>query len=285
MTKSAFQPDERVIDKFIRWIEQPQFDQQHAKNWAREYKNDPEAAMCEATFWAALTDCGVDVRPNRDLEGSSNGGRKSPDFLCQKMGVPFYVEVTCLREEVATRKTSLQPGFDGKPGAFNYELLTQAIFDKCKSKTLQCSNLDAPCILAIGTFHYRASILAVRDDSIEEILTGETGIGFDFDSEAGRSTGPPYQVTSFRWSPFTRKSNIVGAEHTRQPISAILVGGFGCSPPHVLGALHPNPILEFDPRILDQIAFCRQRIDWESGRVGTEWLQLPTLPARAHEKQ
>src|SRR5262245_29739260 len=114
MSKSlTFQPNQRVLDEFFNWIEQPQFDQRHARHWGELYNNHPEAAMCEATFWAVLTDCGVSVSPNRYLDES----KPSPDFLCHKGGVKFYVEVTCIQENTATRATSLAPVPYDKPSA------------------------------------------------------------------------------------------------------------------------------------------------------------------------
>ena len=269
-----FEANQRVRDEFIRWIEQPQFNPQHAKNWARLYINDPEAAMCEATYWAVMSDCGVSVAPNADLTG-----KPAPDFVCLKTERKFYVEVTCIREETATRQTGLNPNpsFDGK--ASSYASLNDAIFHECISKTPQCAGLDAPCIIAIGTFHHQASILGVREVFIECLLTGQTNIGVQFDATEGRCVGEPYEMTRFRSAAFTRiaKSSV---EHARHPISGVLVGGFGCSPPAIFGALHPSPVREFDPTILDRIPFCCQAINLEAGTVGTHWIRGTSLESR-----
>lgn len=267
----VFQPNRRVMNAFIQWIEQPYFNQQHARNWAQLYKCDPEAAMCEATFWAVLSDCGVTVTPNADLTGRS----PSPDFLCFKNGVKFYVEVTCIQTETATRETALQSIPAGKSATSYYRPLNDAVFRQCVNKTPQCANLDAPCLVGVGTFHFQGSVLGVRKHFVESLLTGEPSIAMDFDEHAGRCVGDPYEITQFGSATFTRNSKIKGIEHSRRPISGLLLGGLGCDPVHVLGVLHPSPVREFDPDMLCRIPFCRQKIDLQAGIVSTEWIQTP----------
>lgn len=271
MPNNEFQPNHRVLSAFIKWIEQNTFDPQHAKNWARLYRADPQAAMCEATFWAVFKDCGVTVEPNADLTGA----KQTPDFRCSKDSSMFYAEITCIRVDTATRKTALESEPRPGEGAKNYRHLNDAIFQECVNKTTQCANLDAPCVLAVGTFHHRASVLGVRRTFMEWLLTGEASIGWDFDPKLGQCVGESYQVTSFRSATFTRMTRLQSVEHVRQPISALLVGGFGCNPPQLFGLLHPNPVREFDPQLLARVPFCRQRIDVQAGRVSTEWIQTP----------
>ena len=65
MNSSAeFAINTKIVRAFVRWLEQ--HDQRHAENWGHLYVDDREAAMCEATIWAILTDCDVRVMPNRD---------------------------------------------------------------------------------------------------------------------------------------------------------------------------------------------------------------------------
>ncbi len=231
----SFRPNHRVLDAFVAWIEQPCFDRQHARNWAHLYNADPEAAMCEATFWAVLADCGVVLEPNADLTGR----KAAPDFRCRKGSQTFYVEVTCIQTRTATRKTSLDPTPADGAGEFGH--LNDAIVEECRKKTPQCANLDAPCLLAVGTFHFQASTLAVQALFMEWLLTGETAIGWDFDPQLGRGVGDPYQVTSFRSASFSRLSKLVGVEHIRHPISALLVGGLGCEPPRLFRITASEP--------------------------------------------
>lgn len=271
MSETTFQPNHKVLNAFIKWIESPRFDPQHAEKWARLYTDNPEAAMCEATFWAVLHDSGVDVEPNADLTGS----KQCPDYRCMKDGAKFYVEVTCIQIDTATRESGLQSIPDGKTGAQFYHHLNDAIFNKCVNKTPQCAGLEAPCLLAIGTFHFQGSVLGVKKTFMEWLLTGEASIGWKFDARLGKCVGKPYQVTSFRSATFTRLTRLEGIEQVRQPISAVLVGGFGCDPVNLFGLLHPNPVREFDPGLLNRIPFCRQRIKMLEATVSAEWIQTP----------
>ncbi|GMU24349.1 MAG: hypothetical protein AMXMBFR13_44230 [Phycisphaerae bacterium] len=264
---ATFRPDTRVLDKFIAWIER--FETQHARNWARLYNADPEAAMCEAMFWGVLTDCGVTVEPNADLGGL----KKAPDFVCSKGGRKFYVEVTCILIDTATEHSSLPSA--SEPGARHYHHLNDAIFAEVTSKTPQCSNLDAPCVLAVGTFHYHASISCIRKTFVEWLLTGETNIGWYFDPSLGTAVGEPFQATNFKRAAFLKPSPLIGVEPARKPISALIVAGFGCKPPQVYGAIHPHPVREFEPDQLDLIPFCRVKYDILNASVTTEWTRNP----------
>lgn len=260
-------PDHRVIDLFIKWIER--FDIRHARAWAHRYNADPEAATCEAMYWAVLTDCGVAVEPNADLAGA----KPAPDFVCRKDGHKFYVEVTCIRIDAVTEHTSLE--HIPTNGARNYRPLNDAIYYKVVSKTPQCANLDAPCLLAVGTFHYCASVSCVRKSFVEWLLTGETSLSWHFDPRRGCAGGEPSQSTELKSAAFVRPNRLIGVEPARQPISALLIAGFGSNQPGIFGAVHPYPVREFDLQLLDRIAFCRLRIDVRNATLSTEWTRDP----------
>jgi hypothetical protein len=219
-----------------------------------------------------LTDCGVTVSPNADLTGT----RPTPDFFCIKEDSKFYVEVTCIRAQTATNKTSLESIPRSAHAASNYESLNSAICGECVNKTPQCANLDAPCLLAIGTFHFQASVLGVQRMFMEWLLTGEPIIAFSYAPRLGHIVGELHQATRFRSATFTRYSKLEGIEHARRPISALLVAGLGCDPAHIFGLLHPSPSREFNPALLHRIPFCRQKIDIGTGTVSTKWMQTPT---------
>lgn len=261
----AFVPNSRVRGKFINWIEQ--FDNRHARAWAHRYNDDPQGAMCEAMYWGVLSDCGVEVWPNADLEG----GKPGPDFKCRKDGCDFYVEVTCIRIETASSATGLRHVLDPKHGASAYAPLNEAIFNECVSKTRQCSGLDAPCVLAVGTFHLEASVLCFRKHFVEQLLTGKAMIAWYPNLGHGRPSDETWQETAFDKASFVRLSRLQGLEHCRKPISALLVGGFGCTSPRVLGLIHPNPVREFRFEQLDCIPFCQLKIDLLNGTCSTRW--------------
>jgi len=71
------------------------------------------------------------------------------DYLCIRNGQYFYVETTCVTMKVATKKTGLTDMLQHK--ACCYRLLTKKIFAEVCNKTPQCSNLGAPCLIAICT--------------------------------------------------------------------------------------------------------------------------------------
>lgn len=264
---TAFQPNTTLLNKFVKWIER--FDVQHARNWAHLYRRDPEAAMCEATYWAVLTDCGVSVEPNADLAGT----KRTPDFVCHKDGQKFYVEVTCIRTETAAEHTLLPSSLSLE--AQFYAPLNDAIFSEVTKKTPQCANLDAPCVLAVGTFHYHASVSCIRKVFVEWLLTGETSISSYFDPRTGDAVGEPFESTNLKSSAFLRPSRLIGIEPARKPISALLVAGFGCEPVNVYGVIHPHPVHEFDPQLIDRIAFCRVKYDIANATIRTEWTRDP----------
>ncbi|MBN1942118.1 MAG: hypothetical protein JW849_02380 [Phycisphaerae bacterium] len=262
--QSRFKPNPGVLDPFIKWIER--FDIRHAKAWGLQYNNDPEAAMCEATFWGVLQDCNVDVEPCDSLTGEES----SPDFKCHKNGETFYVEVTCLQIESVTNKTSLS--HEAKDGAQFYTNLNSAIFEKIRRKTPQCSDLDAPALVAIGTFHFEASCLCVRKDNVEELLTGEQMISGRIDSQTGGAVGKPYISTRLKDAAFYKPQKSSGFKDARLPVSGVLIGGFGCEPPRVYGCLHPNAIREFNRQLLDRIEFCQLKVDDTDNGFITEWI-------------
>lgn len=267
MNNQFMPPNYRAIDLFIKWI--GRFDIRHARAWAKRYQADPEAATCEAMYWGVLTDCGVSVEPNADLDNR----QKAPDFACHKDGNKFYVEVTCIRIDTATDKTSLKHIPTG--GAQNYGPLNRVIYDEVKNKTTQCANLDAPCLLAVGTFHFQASALCFQKPHVESLLTGETSIACDINLQTGHAVGDPYESTNLKSAAFVKPSNLLGVEPARQPISALLLAGFGVSPPGVLGVIHPNPVREFDHRILDRIPFCGLFMDLRNATLTTNWTRDP----------
>jgi hypothetical protein len=259
----AFQPDARLIRLFIDWIER--FDVQHAIDWARRFKADTEAAMCEAAVWGLLTDCGVEVQPNTDLTGNT----RCPDFVCRKDGEQFCVEVTCIHIETASEKTGLpHPPVRGARFCRN---LNSLIFSKCQEKAAQCGPSQGPCLAAVGTFHQWASVSCVAEAQVSQLLTGEAMLGFDVDTNRGVVVGDPYEITHLRAAAFVKpgEREILQA---RTSLSGILLCGFGVSPPRILGALHPQPLHPFRRELLDRIPFCRLAEGYQSGTLSTEWV-------------
>jgi hypothetical protein len=133
--------------------------------------------------------------------------------------------------------------------------------------------LDAPCLLGIGTFHFLASRFCVSNRFTEWLLTGEAKLAWNIDARTGDGVGPSYQTTNLKSATSVRPSSLAGIEPARKPISAIAVAGFGCAPPPILGALHFDPVREFNPSWLFRIPFCHLKVDFERGVLSTEWIQ------------
>jgi hypothetical protein len=256
----------RLIAPFVKWIET--FDNRHARNWAHLYRNDREAALWEAAVWGILSDCDVHVEPNADLDGA----KRAPDFACHKDGHEFFTEATVIRIGTAEAKTSLPHLPDASPTAQHYANLNNAVFDQCWQKADQCSQVAAPCLLAIGTFHFEASALCVQKHHVENLLTGSTGFAMEIDREEGRAFGNPYQVTDLSKPSLFMKPGPTGISRARTSISALLIGGLGCSPPQMLGLPNPQPTYEFDRALLPYIEFCRVTCDLGANTLETEWI-------------
>ena len=263
-SSDGFSPNTKLIDLYIRWIEQ--FDIRHARAWGKLFKADPEAAMCEATFWGVLQDCGVAVEPyERNLADAP-----SPDFLCRKDGEHFYVEVTCLCIDHVSRTTSLS--HLPTPGAQNYAKLNRAIFNEVVQKTRQCAGLDGPALVAVGTFHYQGSVLCVQKQDVEMLLTGDSMISWLINTDTGAAVGDVFLSTNLASATFIRPADGRGIEEARLPVSGVLVGGFGCDQVNVYGLLHPHARRPFNRQLLERVKFCELVRDDAKATLSVRWI-------------
>ena len=259
-----YESDKKVLRLYAKWLER--FDPRHAAQWGKLCNDNLEAATCEALFWGILGAHDVEVEPNASLDEAL----PAPDFRCKKNGFEFYLEVTCIQIDTATKRTGLR--HPPKPGASHYSLLNGAICHECIQKTKQCASVDAPCVLGIGTFHCHASASCITETFMEWLLTGEESIGVVFDPQLGQIVGEPYPVTELRCATFFNRLRDDAVPSTaRSPISAVVVGGFVKPRPNVFGVLHPEPLHEFDRSVLHHIPFCRLRPGYESGKMSSEW--------------
>lgn len=255
-----------LIGRFVKWLER--FDQQHARNWARLSHNDWEAALWEATLWGVLTDCGVQVKPNADLSGT----KRAPDFLCHQGEQMFFAEATVVRIAAAAKKTGLPHPPRPPEVRFHYTNLNEAILAECCNKVAQCAQSPGPCLVAIGTLHYEASVVCVQKHHLERLLTGSKAFAIDVNFGEDRTFSNPYPVTNLDKPSLFLRPGADGIEYARSPISAVLVGGLGCRPPNIFGLLNPHPKYRFDRTWLRAIEFCRVKEDFDSGILETEWI-------------
>lgn len=260
-----FTPDCNLVGEHRRWL--AGFHPQHLQNWGNLLDNDPEAAMSEAAVRRVLQVNGNSVEPCESLEGS----RRLPDFRCSQEGKVFFVEVTSISIEKATKVTGvLHKAID--PVASGYESLNDAIFDACNKKTPQCSDLEHPALVAVCTHHSEASWICLDRLDLEELLTGDELITRKIDTHTGNPVGDTYISTKLRSAAFLRPQPGGGMRHARNPVSGILLCGLGCHPMEICGVLHPQPIHPFDRSLLPKVAFCRLQAGYESGLLFTEWI-------------
>ena len=245
-----------------KWLSD--FNGQYLRNWERIVNQNEEAALAEARFRQLLESWNIRVEPNEDLHENSS----RPDFCCHADDNKFYVEVTCITREVATAKTG-RPVVPVSGRMYVVNPSTDAVWAKCQGrKASQCSNLDAPAILAIGTFH--DSVATEWDKTAANwVLTGEQKITLGINRQTGE-VGDTYQSTELHSAAFLRPDENEEIGFARNSISGLLLCGFSLT--HLpIGVLHPNPARPFDPRLLPQIEFGRVAIDKTSRKLRVDW--------------
>jgi hypothetical protein len=255
-----------LIEEYRIWLKP--FGKERVKKWEDLLKSNFEGAICEAFTQKSLSEYDVNVEPYEDL---SKGG---PDFICTKGGKTFYVETTCISIEAATKDSGLSPNVPYPSQAQGFSLMTKRIRTEISNKTPQCSNTKAPCIIVIATLHFQAGCLCFGEWAIKDLLTGTPYITRKITVGTGEPIGEVYESTQLEDSAFIRsnKDSPNWIEHARNPVSAILLCGFGSNPPNIIGCLHPSPNYPFDRTLLAQIKFCRLVDGYQSGQLKIEWI-------------
>ena len=241
-----------LADEHRRWLSS--FDFRHSAKWETLYRHNYEAAMTEAGVRRLLQLHCVIAEPSEKLDGDCGG----PDFRCSVAALRFYVEVTCISIATAQRKTEIS----------NITGMTEAIFNECINKASQCADLDAPVLLAIGTFHDTAAMTGFDKMFVNMALTGQTKMAWDINPATGQESDT-YHLTEFKRAAFLRPdpAQIVG--FARCSISGLLLINLGSL--RTIGVLHPNATQRFDPMALPDIEFGRVEIDRDSGQLFTTW--------------
>ena len=257
-------PDNKLLVEHRRWLSG--FDAQYLRNWEKLLAADPEAGACEAAVRQILESNGNRVEPNENLTGAT----QSPDFRCEQAGEIFYVEVTCISIKKATEMSGMTHQL--QQGAFHYGQLNGAIFNASRQKTPQCAGLGAPALIAIGTFHFQASALCFQKRHIEMLLTGQELITAAIDAKTGDAVGETYLSTQLRSAAFVRPGEHRPIEHARNPVSGMVLCGFGSDPAQIVGVIHPQPIHKFRHELLPRFEFCRLLPGYEDGILATEWI-------------
>ena len=260
---------DQIIGGHRAWL--GRFGGQHRGKWDDLFEKDnSEAALCEAATRQMLEELGVEVEPH-----DCGGNERRPDFKCSKNGEEFYVEATCITKESATNKSDLEDVPKDDHGGW-YRLLTGAQFKKACDKTSQFAGLDAACLLAIGTWHFRAGALCFDGRAAKAVLTGTREISRKVDMRIGAAIGGTYETTGLKWAGFLAERKIISSEPpivaVRQTISGVLLCPFGTQPTEILGVLHPQPNYPFKRYLFPDIKFCRLADGWTNGVFQVEWV-------------
>lgn len=240
------------------------FDERHMANWKRLLNGNVEAACCEAAVRRLLQCFGVSVEPNEQLREDGSG----PDFRCESNGTPFYTEVTCILCSTATAKT----GISEEPSSFApFDLfgMTEAIFSKCVRKDDQCHDMDAPTLVAVGTFHGFAAMTCFDKVIVSSVLTGKTKLSWNIDVLTGKQAGEPYQLTNLEKAAFLKPDPQQEVGFARSSISGVILCALSLS--RCLGVLHPNPDRSFDTALLPNVEFGRVELDRVSRQLRVRW--------------
>ncbi len=149
--------------------------------------------------------------------------------------------------------------------------MTEAVFAECVNKAPQCGGLDAPALVAVGTFHATAAMIGFKKVLVRGMLTGKTQMTWDIDIQTGQQVGDTYETTALQAAAFLKPDKTQEVGFARSSISGVLLCGLGTEPGQCLGVLHPNPARPFDPALLPGIEFGEVEIDRGSGQLRVRW--------------
>ena len=255
-----------LADEHRTWLKS--FDARHLANWEKLLNGDAEPAFCEVAVRRLLESFGVTVSPNEDLK--TNGG--GPDFRCEKNGAHFYVEVTCVLRDKFTERTGVSEIIPEEPVASSFDgfAMTEAIMRECSGKAKQCGGMDAPTIVAVGTFHVLAPTFFSYKPLVSSILTGKPQLVWNIDVRTGMEAGESQHLTHLENAAFLKPDNGQQIGFARSSISGLLLCGLSSS--RCLGILHPNPARPFDAKNMPNVEFANVQLDQASQRMQITWL-------------
>ncbi len=237
----------------------------HFEQFKKRYNSDKKSAEAEAVVFSLFR--AEKLKPEI-FEDPSTGG---PDFICNPSSEEsFLLEVTSLDSASVSKKSDLPLTMSGAGrGAFG--LITDKLLSAVKSKTKQLSGRGLPGVLVI-TSAYDFSGLLLDRMSAECLMTSAPQFNEPLNG------GPDYMTTDLRNAVFCRPGlfNASGEQMflpCRKSVSAILLIQIYPSCTRIVGLLHPEPAIPFNPNWFPKVPYLRFR-QWPlaANNIDTEWI-------------
>jgi len=232
-----------VVRGYGQWLSVKE--QGHLAAFQKRLQNDPEAARAEAAMFALLRSKQLDPHPAEDP------GRGGVDFVCGPAAKPVLVEVTIAQADAVVKKTGLPKKIGEDEQARAFSQITDLLKARAAKKAKQIGHPLAATIVAICLEHEWSDLL-MGSLAARWLMTGEPKISVPLGDGAPQETK---QVTHLRESAFFRFAPNGSVEPCRRNISAILLGGLSASQTHVIGLLHPEPLVPLDYKPFFPIPF------------------------------
>jgi hypothetical protein len=258
---------DEVVDSYRVFLARNHYDA-HLKKFSQRRESDRRAAEAEAMVFSILWSSRM--QPDI-LEDPSSGG---PDFICRPDGRNgFIVEVKSLEPEAVARRSCWPEENDGRRGgAFRRD--TQKLKDAAvgANRQFRGCGFPLPRVLAITSAHDNALVL-MDCQAAERLLVSDP-------VPSVRVTHAAATATDLRNSVFIRPGDADRIVPCLPHISAVwLVGVFG-DQSRLVGVLHPEPEIPFEPNLFPRMPYVRLT-DWPvlDGRIGVEWTAGRREPA------
>lgn len=276
----------QLIAEHEAWL--AQFGPRHLAWWRKRLADD---RMVEGALWEALCRRWLVVYVDQ-IEPAEDARSGGPDFRCITRGVSFYVEAGCLDIDAVTEATGMS---DVCSKGQSFAQRAEKLADVAERKLAQCqARDDAPTVLFLGTLHQLGAMLVMNERMVSQLLTGNPSISFQIHIEDDVQVGSsgPFSTTELHGAAFLAADGLpedpIGPRNRH--IAAVLVGGtymFSARDPlrpaPMVGALHPDPVLAFDPlRALPGVPFLALEPEWSSGRLHVHEITCAPTARRTH---
>lgn len=184
------------------------------------------------------------------------------------------VEVAALDSAAASRRSGWPADLAERVGSFS--MITPSLWSKAKSKAAQLADADCARILAIHLAHTASPIL-LGSMAARWLMESQPALVVPLADEAGEAASP-FQRTDLKNSAFLRQQ---GAEviSIRRSISAILLFAASARQYHVVGLLHPDPVVAFDYAAFGDVPFLRLQWPVQNQTLTSEWVVAEPRPA------